>query len=98
MNVINATAIKSKNKEDSIQGYDKLFNVMKKAGITLVIQRLDNEIAQELIEAIEEKKLQYQLAPPSNHQKLPVEHAIQTVKNHFILILYGVNDSFPANQ
>ena len=52
----------------------------------------------ELIEAIEEKQLQYQLAPPSNHRTLPVEQAIQSFKNHFISILYGVDDSYPANQ
>ena len=73
-NIINTTAIKSTHKEDLIQGYDKLYNDMKKAGITQVIQRLDNEISQNfLIEAIEEKQLQYQLAPPGNHQTLPAE-------------------------
>ena len=48
-NAINTTAIKSKHKEGLIQGYDKLYNEMKKAGITSVIQRLDNETSQELI-------------------------------------------------
>ena len=61
-------------------------------------QRLDNETSQELIEATEEKQLQYQLAPPGNHQTLPAEQEIQTFKNNFILILYGVDDSYPANQ
>ena len=56
-------------------------------------QRLDNETSQELIEATEEKQLQYQLVPPGNHWTLPAEQAIQTFKNHFILILFGANDS-----
>ena len=97
-NVINVTAIKSKHKEDLIEGYNKLYNDTKKAGITPVIQIFDNETSQELFEAIEEKQLQYQLAPPGNHQTLPAEQEIQTFKNNFILILYGVDDSYPANQ
>ena len=46
---------------------------MKKAGITPVIQQLDNETSKELIEAIEEKQLQYQLVPPGNHQTQPAK-------------------------
>ena len=51
-NVINATEIKSRLKEDLIQGYDKLYNDMKKSGITPVIQRLDNKTSKELIKVI----------------------------------------------
>ena len=54
-NIINAIAIKVKHKEYLIKGYDKLHNNVEKAGITMVIKRIDNEISQELIEAIEGK-------------------------------------------
>ena len=79
-NIINETAIKSRLKKDLVQGYDKLYNDMKIAGKMPVIQILDNTKLKELIEATEEKQLQYQLAPPGNHQTLPAERAIQTFK------------------
>ena len=98
INLINAMAIKSRLKEDLIHRYNNLYNDLKKAGITLVIQRLDNETSKESIETIEEKQLQYQITPSGSHQNLSAEQAIQTFKNHFISILYGLNNNYPANQ
>ena len=63
-----------------------------------MIQRLDNEAPKDLIAAIKDKELHFQLAPTGNHQTLPAERVIQTFKNHFIAGLYGVDDRFPGNQ
>ena len=65
-NVINATAIKSKLDKDFVHGYEALYEDLQKAGITPLIQRLDNEASKSLIKAIEDRKLEYQLAPPGN--------------------------------
>ena len=95
---INATAIKSRNTNDLIAGYERLYMNLYKAGIRPLIQRLDNEASKDLITTIKSKNLDYQLAPPGNHQTLPAERAIQTFKNHFIAGLYRVDNGFPGNQ
>ena len=97
-NFINATAIKSRNTIDLIAGYEKLYKELYNAGIRPLIQRLDNEASEDLIAAIKDKDLHFQLAPAGNHRTLPAERAIQTFKNHFIAGLYGVDDRFPGNQ
>ena len=82
-NVILAEAIKSRKKMDLVQGYNALYEMLQKAGIIPVLHKLDNEAPEELIKAITEKGIQYQLAPPGDHQINPVECAVQTFKNHF---------------
>ena len=58
---------------------------------------MDNEVNEELIKSIR-KFFTYQVVSPGDHRLLLVERSIQTFKNHFILILYGADLSFPANQ
>jgi hypothetical protein len=40
----------------------------------------------------------YQIASPGDHRLNHAERAIQTFKNHFIVILYGTDSGFPAKQ
>ena len=96
-NVINATAIKSHKEHDLVDGYDRLYKDLQKAGIQPVLHKLDNETSKDLIESIEEKGLEYQLAPPYDHRQNPAERAIRTFKNHFIATLYGADDNFPLD-
>ena len=81
-NVIDTTAIKSRKTEDLIEGYEKLYQHLQQGGIQPVLHKLDNEVSQQMIDAIKEKNLKYQLVPPGDHQTNPAERAIQTVKNH----------------
>ena len=97
-NVIDATAIKSRTKEDLIEGYEELYRHLQEGGIQPVLHKLDNEASAQMIEAITEKKMKYQLVPRGDHQTNPAERAIQTFKNHYTSILYGADDDFPANQ
>jgi hypothetical protein len=39
----------------------------------------------------------HKLVPPNNHRRNIAKRAIQTFKNHFILILSGVDDRFPLS-
>jgi hypothetical protein len=71
---------------------------LRKAGIQPILHRLDNETSRELIKAIEDRNIDYQIASPGDHQLNHAERAIQTFKNHYISILYGTDSSFPANQ
>ena len=97
-NVIDATAIKSRKSEDLIEGYEKLYQHLKEGGIQPVLHKLDNEVSQQMIDAIKEKNLKYQLVPPGDHRTNPAEQAIQTFKNHYTSILYGADNNFSANQ
>jgi hypothetical protein len=75
-----------------------MYDDLQKAGINSVLHRLDNETSKELIKEIENKGLKYQIASPGDHRLNHAERAIQTFKNHFILILYGTDSGFPAKQ
>ena len=67
---------------------------MTKAGIVLVMKQIDNEVLSVLIESIEEKDLQYQLASQHDHQLNPAERAVKTWKNRFISNLHGCDRDF----
>ena len=80
--VIDATAIKSRKTEDLIEGYEKLYQHLKEGGIQPVLHKLDNEVSKQMIDAIKENNLKYQLVPPGDHRTNPAEREIQTFKNH----------------
>ena len=91
-------AIRSQKKEYLLQGFKVMHYTLKKAGITPVLHRIDNEFSRELIEEIETQGLKYPIAPAGNHQTVAAERGIQTLKNHFTSVLYGCNPTFPKNQ
>ena len=66
-NLIHATGIKSRKKEDLIDGYNKMYEDLKLAGIQPLFHKLDNEKSKDMIESIKEKGLKFQLAPPGDH-------------------------------
>ena len=96
-NAILAEPIKSRQTEHLIEGYEACYKQLKDAGITPILQRLDNEVSAELITAITEKNLKYQLANAHDHRHNYAERAIQTFKNHFISILHGCDSRWPAH-
>ena len=51
-----------------------------------------------MIAAITENNMKFQLAPPGDHRTNPAERAVQTFKNNFISLMYGMDDKYPANQ
>ena len=66
-----------------VKAFDECYQQLKDAGVTPILQYLYNEVSNELIATIKDKKLQYQLASPHDHRVNPAERAIQTFKNHF---------------
>lgn len=62
---------------------------MSKAGIKLILQRLNNEASKALTNAIMEKGLEYKLVSPYDHQLNLEEQAIQNYKNYLIINLNG---------
>ena len=94
-NTILAAPTKSRHGPAMIEAYDKCYKQLTDAGLTPVLQYLDNEISKDLIESIKTKKLNYQLASPNDHRLNPAERAVQTFKNHFVSILTGCDRAFP---
>jgi len=97
-NAILAEPVKGRTGKDLVQGYNILYDRLVQAGVKHILQRLDNEASKALIEAIEEKELSYQLAPPYSHRTNIAERAVQTFKNHFISNLHGCDTTFPGAQ
>ena len=55
-NTILGKPIKSRNASELVRGFELCYKDLKDANITPVLHRLDNEISDELIEAIKKKK------------------------------------------
>ena len=88
-NAILAEGCRSRTATDLETAYDKFYIQLTKAGIVLVMQRIDNEVSKIFIESIASKGLKYQLASPHDHRMNPAERAVQTWKNHFISNLHS---------
>ena len=95
-NAILAEPCKQRTGEALAETYKILHQRLVKSGVVPILQRLDNEASKIMIRAIEERKLEYQLASPHDHRLNPAERAIQTWKNHFISNLHGCDSAFPA--
>ena len=91
-NAILAEPIRSHHAHHLVEGYDKCYKCLHAAGITPVLQRLDNEVSDLLCRSITEKYIQYQLCNAYNHRHNLAERAIQTFKTHFISIINGCDD------
>ena len=75
-----------------------MHDTLKKAGINPILHQIDNKFSMKLIEQIESRGLKYQITPRENHRMIPAERGIQTLKNHFTLVLYGCNPTFLKNK
>ena len=96
-NYINAVPIKSRKSNELVQAFKICYDELKQKGITARVLRLDNEISAELITAIEEQQLQYQIVSPGDHRLNHAERAIQTFKSKFICFREGTDPNFPKN-
>eukprot|EP00957_Ditylum_brightwellii_P149446 11380916-Ditylum_brightwellii.AAC.1 len=56
---------------------------------------MDNEVSAALQQAIINKKIKLQLAPPHVHRRNAAERATQTFKEHFIAGFCNVHPDFP---
>ena len=95
-NAIAARAMKSNKGAVITEAYDSIYTELTEAGITPILQYLDNETSKELIALTKKNNLKYQLAAPHNHRLNPAERGVSTFKNHFIAILVGCDERFPT--
>jgi hypothetical protein len=70
---------------------------MRKAGIILKHQILDNQKSVAYKEAICASGMTFELVPPDNHRRNMAEKAIQTFKDHFVGVLSGCAPTFPLH-
>ena len=92
---IQAIPIKSRKTNELIRAFEQGYKQLSECGLTPVLHRIDHETSRDLITAIKDKNMQYEVVPPCNHRRNPAERAIQTFKSHFISILNGVDKDFP---
>ena len=94
---IHAVPIKSRHKSELIRAFTEAYNVLTQCGFQPVLHRIDHETSNDLINAIQEKGLQFQVVVTGTHRRNPTERAIQTFKSHFISIINGVDEQFPKD-
>ena len=93
-NYINAKGLKSRKSGELLRGFEECYNNLKRKGFIAKLVKLDNEISKEMVKLIEDNKLDYQLAALGDHQLMPAERAIQTLKNHFIAVCSEIDSAF----
>jgi hypothetical protein len=96
-NYINAKPMWNHKYNQMIQAYQKIWtrtNCDRKTKPNMLI--LDNE-ASEAFKTEVKKNCNLQLVPPDTRRRNLAERAIQTFKSHFIVILAGVDSSFPMS-
>jgi hypothetical protein len=95
-NLILQQVFKTRNDCQRIAAYNSIMTQLVVRGLAVDLQILDNEASTAYKEAITFKwNAKFQLIPPNMHRHNQAEHAICTFKNHFLLILAGVNAAFP---
>jgi hypothetical protein len=95
--LIHSVPITSRKTSELIRAFQEAHGVLTACGFNPILHRTDHETSVALIKAIEAKGLDYELVPPGNHRRNPAERAIQTFKSHFISILNGLDDNYPAD-
>ena len=69
-----------------------------RCGFEPVLHWTNHKTSDELIAAIKEKELKYEIVPMSNHGRNPAKRAIQAFKAHFISIINGLIKDFPEGE
>ena len=95
-NVILVEPFKSKSDHHRILAYDVLMTRLKRRGLTVNMQFMDNEVSAKFLHNITDVcKCKFQKVPPDMHRRNKAERAICTFKAHFITILACVDEGFP---
>ena len=61
-------------------------------------QMLNNEARRAYLDAIEERKIEWELVSPHNHRRNIAEKAIQSAKGHIIANIIGCDEHFPMRE
>jgi hypothetical protein len=97
-NAILVEPMTSRKDEEMIRAYDALLTRLRRAGIVPIKHVLVNEVSATMKTHIKDTcKMQMELVPPGCHRQNAAEVAIRNFKAHFLSVLAGVADNFPAN-
>ena len=88
--------MKNRTEMQIITAYQKIVDKLKAAGMSMNMFILDNECSEAFNNVIKENDMEYELVSTADQQRNITERAIQTVKNHFISIIYGVDKCFQS--
>ena len=97
-NCIHGIAIKNRKSATLTAAWQSLHDTFTKAGAAPNTYVMDNEISNDLKEALQTNDTTYQLVPPHSHRRNLAERAIQTWKNHFKAGLASLNPNFPLAE
>ena len=76
--------MKNRTATEIINAFTFLYERLCRAGLKPRFHKLDNRDPKKLTTKLNDEKIDYQLVPPHIHRRNPAEHAIRTLKNHFI--------------
>ena len=84
-NYIHSIPIKSRSKEELLCTYHKVYEWLLVWGFKPLLHKMDNKTSHEVEKFIQGQQTRLQFTPPDMHCTNPVEWAIRTWKNHFLL-------------
>jgi hypothetical protein len=90
-------AMRNQSGGELILTHEQELAQMRRHGIILKHQILDNQASAEYKAAIEASSKTYEIVPPSNHCHNMAKRAIQTFKDHFVGVLSGWASSMPIH-
>jgi hypothetical protein len=87
----------TKSAADILAAFEQVQQILKRAGLSPKLHRLENECSEALKTYLNESDIKLQLSPPYNHRANAAERAIRTFKNHFIAGLCSKDPKFPLH-
>jgi hypothetical protein len=94
-NYIDAEPMKNKIEGSMVKAYLALWARLTTSGAVKPTTHLLDNKALAAYKAEIKNNCTIQIVPPDNHRRNLAERAIQTFKNHFKVVLAGVDDNFP---
>ena len=83
-NSILAEPMKNKHGSSIVTASKNKFKLLQSRGLTPKLQRLDNEVSEQLQEFLTDEHVDFQLVPLNLHRRNTAERAIRTFKNHVL--------------
>jgi hypothetical protein len=89
--------VKNRSASEWVKAYDHIHQELAAKGFKPKVQTLDNEASAALTHFFTATDVEYQLVSPHCHRRSAAEHAIRTLKEHFVAGLSSVDPTFPLH-
>jgi hypothetical protein len=96
-NAILVAPLKTRQGNEILRGYTKLYQHLNERGFRPTTHWLDNEASNALKSFNRMQDVEYQLVPPHVHRRNSAERAIRTWKNHFVAGICSTDPAFPLH-